>query len=340
MKTSPPSLPHPATVLGIDMSKAKFNAHLLPAQGGGSGHGQEFPNTPEGFRCLDQWLRQHLGKACALHAGVEATGNYAIPLLMHLHEQNQNHTVSYLNPRRVKDFTRSLGRKAKTDPVDARDIALMVQRLRPAAWTPPSPQRCELQALVRHRRDLVSQITANGNRLKTAQNKAVIASLGRLLKHLRALLKAAEEQISRHTLQHKDLQRDSRLLCSIPGFGKILSATILAEIPRMEDFPRARDVVAFAGLAPTVASSGSSVRHRGRFSKEGSPLLRGAIYMAAMNIVARKSSLRPLYEAMVARGMAKACALGALMNRLLRIAFGVLKHQTPFVDNFARIQIA
>lgn len=338
MNTSPPSVPPPATVLGIDMSKAKFNAHLLPALGGNSGHGQEFANTPEGFRSLDQWLRQHLGKACALHAGVEATGNYALPLLMHLH--GQHHTVSYLNPRRVKDFTRSLGRKAKTDPVDARDIALMVQRLRPAAWVPPSPQRCELQALVRHRRDLVSQITANGNRLKTTHSNAIIASLGKLLKHLRSLLKAVEAQISQHTLKHLDLQRDSRLLCTIPGFGKVVSATILAEIPRMEDFPRARDVVAFAGLAPTVASSGSSVRHRGHFSKEGSPLLRAAIYMAAMNIVARKSSLRPLYDAMVARGMAKACALGALMNRLLRIAFGVLKHQTPFVDNFAKLQIA
>lgn len=329
--------PAPADVLGIDMSKTKFNAHLLPSHGGGQG--REFANTPEGFHALDQWLRQLLGSSgrtrLRLHAGVEATGNYALPLLMHLHARA--HIVSYLNPRRVKDFTRCLGRKAKTDPVDAHDIALMVQRLRPSSWVPPPAERCELQALVRHRRDLVAQITANDNRLKTVHCHTIITSLRLLLKHLRKLLKDIDGKIERHTLAHLSLQRDARLLQSIPGFGKVVSATILAEVPRMEDFSRARDLVAFAGMAPTTATSGSSVRRRGRLSKEGCPLLRHVLYMAAMTVVARKNTLRSFYDAMVARGMARACALGALMSRLLRIAFGVLKHQTPFVENFARL---
>lgn len=331
---TPVDSPCLASVLGIDMSKAKFNAHLsLPGDGGS--HSGEFANTAEGFKALSQWLKKHTPKGGSLHAGVEATGNYALPLLMHLHRAG--HRVSYLNPRRVKDFTRSLGRKAKTDPVDARDIALMVERLRPALWTPPAVERCELQALVRHRRDLVAQVTANGNRLKTAQSPAVKASLQQLLKHLRQQLKAIEEQISRHTLAHNSLQRDERLLRSIPGFGRTVSAAVLGELPRLEDFSRAREVVAFAGMAPTVTSSGSSVQKRGRMSKEGSPLLRQMIYMAALNAITRPTALKPFYQALVARGKSKACALRALMNKLLRIAFGVLKHQTPFVENFAKL---
>ena len=321
-------------VLGIDMSKAKFNAHLLLPADGGS-HSGEFANTAEGFKALGRWLKKHSPKGGTLHAGVEATGNYALPLLMQLHQAG--HRVSYLNPRRVKDFTRSLGRKAKTDPVDARDIALMVERLRPSLWTPPTVERCELQALVRHRRDLVAQVTANGNRLKTAQSPAVKSSLQQLLKHLRQQLKAIETQISNHTLTHNSLQRDERLLRSIPGFGRTVSAAVLGELPRLEDFTRAREVVAFAGMAPTVTTSGSSVQKRGRMSKEGSPLLRQMLYMAALNTITRPTALSPFYQALVARGKSKACALGALMNKLLRIAFGVLKHQTPFVENFAKI---
>jgi hypothetical protein len=72
-------------------------------------------------------------------------------------------------------------------------------------------------------------------------------------------------------------------------------------------------------------------------SKEGSPLLRQMLYMAALNTITRPTALSPFYQALVARGKSKACALGALMNKLLRIAFGVLKHQTPFVENFAKI---
>lgn len=60
----------------------------------------------------------------------------------------------------------ALGRKAKAVMVDARDIALMIECLRPALWTPPAVERCQLQALVRHRLDLFSQVTAMATGLK------------------------------------------------------------------------------------------------------------------------------------------------------------------------------
>jgi hypothetical protein len=73
-------------------------------------------------------------------------------------------------------------------------------------------------------------------------------------------------------------------------------------------------------------------------SKEGSALLRKMLYMAALQAVKRPSNaFHKTYMAFVARGKAKMCALGAIMHKLIRVAFGVLKHQTPFVQNFAKI---
>jgi hypothetical protein len=73
-------------------------------------------------------------------------------------------------------------------------------------------------------------------------------------------------------------------------------------------------------------------------SKEGSALLRKMLYMAALQAVKRPSNaFHKFYKGFVERGKPKMCAIGALMHKLMRVAFGVLKHQTPFVENFARI---
>ena len=44
------------------------------------------------------------------------------------------------------------------------------------------------------------------------------------------------------------------------------------------------------------------------------------------------------YLSFVERGKAKMCALGAIMHKIIRVAFGVLKHETPFVKNFAKLE--
>ncbi len=118
----------------------------------------------------------------------------------------------------------------------------------------------------------------------------------------------------------------------------MVAVTILAEVPALSAFARARDVAAFAGLTPCLKESGISVRRRGPMSKEGSALLRKMLYMAALQAVKRpNNAFHQLYKAFLQRGKAKMCALGAIMHKLMRIAFGVLKHQTPFVENFAKI---
>jgi transposase len=97
-------------------------------------------------------------------------------------------------------------------------------------------------------------------------------------------------------------------------------------------------VAAFAGLTPKVAQSGTSVQRRGSMTREGSALLRKMLYMAALQAVKRPANaFHPTYRQMVERGKAKMVALTALMHKILRVAFGVLKHDTPFAPNLARL---
>lgn len=320
--------------LGIDISKLTFDVHLCASDG--RSHSAAFANNNEGFAALDAWLAQHrTTKTCT---GVEATGPYGVLLLWHLH--TSGHLVHQLNPRRVKDYARSQGRRVKTDATDAAIIAAYLkasEHLLP--WQPPTQALQDLQALVRRRAQLLDSLQAERNRQEKNLSSAVMDSLQRQITTLKAEVTQLDRAIDAHVLAHLPLQRSARLLRSIDGVGRMVAVTILAEVPQLSAFERARDVAAFAGLTPSLAESGTSVRRRGRMSKEGSALLRKMLYMAALQAVKRtNNAFHKVYMAFVERGKAKMCALGAIMHKIIRVAFGVLKHDTPFVANFAKIE--
>jgi transposase len=320
-------------LLGIDVSKLSFDVCLLRADG--SKVCSQFSNHTQGFAKLDTWLKEH--HATKVLAALEATGPYGVSLLWHLH--TNGHVVCQLNPRRVKDFARSQGRRVKTDRTDAALIASYLknsERLVP--WDPPSQALRDLQALVRRRQDLMDALQAERNRAAASPSDIIKASLQRHIEHLKAEVAAINQAIDKHLLAHGPLQKSQRLLSSIDGIGRMVAVTILAEVPAISAFGRARDVAAFAGLTPCLTESGTSVRRRGRMSKEGSALLRKMLYMAALQAVKRtNNAFHQVYKGFVARGKAKMCAIGAIMHKLIRVAFGVLKHQTPFVQNFAKM---
>ena len=120
------------------------------------------------------------------------------------------------------------------------------------------------------------------------------------------------------------LRENVKLLQTIPGVGRIVALTLLAEIPLLTLFSRARDVAAFAGLTPGAKTSGTSVCRKGGMTREGSNLLRKALYMAALNVARRDNGLRASYDGLVNRGKEKKIALVATMHKIVRIAYGVL----------------
>lgn len=323
-----------AARLGIDISKLTFDVCLsLPD---GCFLHEVFPNNEAGFAKLDAWLIKR--GAPHTHAGLEATGPYGQALLGHLH--SKAHRVYQLNPRRVKDYAKSQGRRVKTDAADARIIAEYVrsdEHLKP--WQPPTPALLELQALVRRRQQVLDMLQAERNRQEATKLPAsVLASMKRQIKHLKQEAAGLVAAINKLLLKHSELQKCVRLLRSIPGIGLLVAVTILAEVPAIASFGRAREVAAFAGLTPALAQSGTSVRRCGGMTREGSALLRKMLYMAALQAVKRPTNaFHACYLAFVNRGKTKMCALVALMHKLLRIAFGVLKHDTAFAPNLAKL---
>lgn len=129
------------------------------------------------------------------------------------------------------------------------------------------------------------------------------------------------------------------LLLSIPGVGKLTTATIIGEIGDINRFPTVKKLVAFAGLDPSVYESGKFRSTHNSISKRGSTHLRKALYQAASagirktNEVPNNPILYNYYSKKVNEGKAKKVAIIAAAHKLLRIIYGVWKNDESFRIN-------
>ena len=311
--------------LGLDVAKDKADACLLRPDG--QRLVECFENSRQGHDKLLAWLHRHGGGAL-VQAGLESTGPYSRAWCYLLHAAG--HAVSLLNPARPKAYAQACGLRNKTDRVDARLLATFVAERQPARWTPPTPESEALKELTRRREDLLALIQAENNRLESAQNRCVRDSLGRVIKALERELGRIEDEVEQLVQSHAPLRAKEKLLRSIKGIGKVTARKILAELPDVNCFASARQAAAYAGLSPRRHESGKTVRKRGRLSKTGNPDLRKAFYMPAMVAIKHNGVIRNFAARLRANGKCEKVIIGAVMRKLLHIAFGVLKHNRPF----------
>jgi transposase len=310
------------TVLGIDVSKTKLDVALrLPT---GKLRNKVIANTADGYAELGAWLAKHGVER--VHACMEATGVYWEALAEWL--VDAGHVVSVINPAQIKAYGQARQVRTKTDPVDARLIAEFCATQAPAPWQAPPPILRDLRALVARRDALVTMRTQETNRLAVAR-AAVRPGIETLIAHLNAAI-AALEQAIRDTIDSDPQLRNQRaLLDTIPGLGDI-TIPMLLSFYADQRLGNARQAAAFAGLNPRQRESGSSVRGKTRLSKVGHALLRKALYMPAMVTLHKTAWGRVFRERLATAGKPPMVILGAMMRKLVHVAFGVLKSGQPF----------
>ena len=312
------------SIIGIDVSKLTLDIALLH-------HDQikylKIQNTLSGFKKLDKWLKK-IG-CQQVHACMEATGQYgdAAAEYLFLH----GFRVSVINPARIKAYAASRLKRNKTDKADAFLIAEFCQKEIPPLWSPPRPAFKSLKALV-HQLDALKAIKQQErNRQEFSGNVPMVDAV--LREHIQFLdekIKLLRRAIRELIRQDAQFNHQYELLVSIPGIGDITAVKLLAEIRDFRDFSNARQLTAYAGLNPRQFQSGISVHRKSRLSKTGNASLRKALYMPA--IVAKKHNplIHEFCLRLSDRGLCKMAVVGAAMRKLLVLAYGVVKADTPF----------
>ena len=305
-------------VLGIDVSKARLDVHVLPA-----GLVFSVANNPAGSAELVQKLLP-LGVRLVV---VEATGRYQRRVAADLLAAGI--PVAVVNPRQARDFARSMGRLAKSDAIDAEVLARFasVGHLRVCEKTPENA--AILDDRITRRRQVIGMLVAEGNRLDLMIDKSTIAMIKKVIRLLEQQREDLDRQIAELIESDDDWRNRRDLLESVPGVGKTTAAGLVAELPELGKLPRGK-ISALAGLAPMNCDSGTM---RGkRAIRGGRPSVRSTLYMAAFNAMRYNSVIKTFTDRLIAAGKPFKVVVTAAMHKLLLILNAILKTNTPWKE--------
>jgi transposase len=208
-------------------------------------------------------------------------------------------------------------------------------RLQPACWTPPPQVYTELQQRLVHRDGLVSARTQLRNQLHALlQQPGVIASvrtrLERLIATLDEEIATIEQQIAAALQQDEAWAAAAARLATITGLGTLTIAWILTTTINFTLTRTPEAAANYAGLAPQLRQSGSSVRGRPRVGHGGNARLRRALYMATRSAVQHNPVIKTFYSRLCAAGKPRKVALCAAARKLLRLAWAVASKAQDF----------
>lgn len=299
--------------VGIDVAKAHLDVAVLP-----SGRAWRLARDEAPVAQLVAELAE-LAPALVV---LEATGGFEAPVAGAL--ATAGLPVVVINPRQARDFAKATGQLAKTDTIDARMLALLGQRLKPAVRPLKEAETRALEALLVRRRQLVEMLTMEKNRLHAATGRvrqdiaAHIAWLEKRLKDVDGDLKVA-------IAQSESLRLKDEIIRSVPGAGKVLSVTLLASLPELGHLNR-REIAALVGVAPLNCDSGASKGSRHVWG--GRAAVRTVLYMATITAIRCNPVIRAFHARLRAAGKKPKVAITACMRKLLTILNAMLRSNT------------
>lgn len=275
-------------------------------------------------KAIDKWLKTLPAES---HIGLEATGAYH--QLLSERAVSMGKVVYLLNPRDMRHYALGLGRRGKTDRVDAQMIRRFITaergHLRP--YQPASTTQHQLALLQRRRATVVKHRQALQKALRSVSG--LEEPLRDALTAVDGLLARIDPQLDSLLTLQPALKADARRLESIPGIGRQTSTQLAVLFDRVP-LSHSDAAVAFVGLDPRASDSGQK-RGRRRVSKRGPSELRRLLYNCAQ-AAAKTAVWKPYYQALRAREFSATQALVIISRKLLRIAFALWKQADTIFD--------
>ena len=136
------------------------------------------------------------------------------------------------------------------------------------------------------------------------------------------------EEVEKLSKQILD-EMKSKLL-TIPGMSYNQATAIHGFIGDIKRFNKSCQLLAYAGLDPSVYQSGNFEARSTRMSKRGNSLLRYNLVYAAHNLVLHNRTFKEYYDLKRSQGKTHYCALGHCAHKLVRIIFKMLKSNVKF----------
>ena len=301
--------------VGIDVAKDKLDIAVL-----GEKKARQVGNDEIGIAKLIKKLQTlKLGLIV-----VEATGGYQRAVVLGLYEAGL--PVAVVNPARVRQYARASGLLAKTDKLDAFNLAEFGKQMKPRKFEAKSESGRYVSALLVRRRQVEEMLKAEKSRLRTVHAE-MRGSVERMIEVLKEEIKQLEKELDKFMKENEEWQEQEQILTSAKGVGRVTAATLLAELPELGKLDR-KKIAALVGLAPMNSDSG---KKRGyRKTKGGRSVVRSALYMSTLVATRYNPMIQAQYQELLRRGKVKKVALTACMRKFLTILNAMMRERAPF----------
>jgi len=270
---------------------------------------------------------------------MEATGPYYYALASYLYQVGFK--VCVLNPLVAKRFCQTLIQRAKTDKADADALRKYGEMFELSFWKPAQKEHLAITQLYGNLRRLIKSETALSNQLHAylmtgALTESIQQMMQDELHELGQRIKEIEKLLEEKIVQlYPELYQG---LLSIPGIGAKSAILLLVFCKGFKGFDNYKQVIAYLGLSPRVYQSGTSVNGKGHICKMGTAKVRAVLYMAAKSAIRWNHGCKQFYERLRAKGKPYRVAMIAVVNKLIKQVFAIVKsggrYQADFVSQY------
>lgn len=307
-------------VVGIDVSKDWLDVAVYP-----DGEHWQVTNDQDGWKALRRQLKGRGIRAI----GLEASGGYERDASIALVEAGL--PVRNVNPWKLRQFAKAAGILAKNDRIDAYVIARFVDTL-PSRPARHDPDLARLAELVTARRQLVDDRQRCANQMELLHDAALRRMQTRRIRQIDTDVRRLDQRIAETIAGVPALAERQALLCSMPGVGPVLAATLLAFLPELGSLSN-RPIGALVGVVPYDFDSG---KMRGlRRIWGGRARIRRVLFMAAQTAAMHNPVLKAFKQRLVAQGKKPKVAIVAVMRKLIITLNAMVRDNTKWRTNHA-----
>lgn len=316
-------------IIGIDISKEKFDACFS--------FNENEKSVQDSYSYDEKGIRLFLKEVqddciCIM----EATGVYHLRLAYALYERRVS--VSIVNPLSVKNFSRAVMCRTKTDKADARLLVEYARRMEITTWEPTPDNYIRIQQLYRSIEMFQQNIQQTENQIEAISHSPIYDStlIVMLCKHIRQLQRrigSLQKQLE--TLIGQEDGRAIDNISSIPGVGKKTAIALLTATKGMHGFKSYKQVSSYFGLCPRIYDSGKSVHGKAHICKMGMGWIRKLLYMCSISAIRCNKACVDLFERLREKGKPVKVAMIAVANKLLKQIFAIVKNNQAYSEIYA-----
>jgi transposase len=271
--------------VGVDTGKLQLDIHIRPLD-----IYFTVTNDEKGIKKAIKQIKPHKPTRIV----IEATGRLEHPFIIACSKADLPFIVA--NPAHIKKFAGAIGRKAKTDKLDAQLIAHYGEAIKPPL-SKLKPENIQLMSnLLSRRRQLMTMQTMEKNRLQIMP-KEITNIIKPILTAIKNQIEKVDNKLNMLIEKCSEYKAKNTIIQSMPGIGPVVAFNLLSDMPEL-GYLTNKEAASLIGVAPFNKESGSYEGQRN--IRGGRHKIRTVMYMAMMSAMQCNPVFKTTYQRLVA----------------------------------------